>query len=82
MSETTPEETPTVSFAAGQVAQQDLYEVHGYYEDVEDLDGGTVNIERAYPEVRYATELKPGERGNLLVAAGSEVSAEVAAKLS
>ena len=64
---------------AGDVATDSVWAVYGAYEDVEDLDGSFVNIERAYPSVVYATELKPGERGNLVVAAGDVVSEAVAA---
>lgn len=71
------------AFTEGATAPHDLYVVHGWYENVVEADGVTLTpVERPYPADRFATSLAPGERGNLLVAAGETVSADVAAQLT
>lgn len=77
----TPASAP-LDVAAGSIAEHNIYVIHGSYRDVPDIDGSLVQIEDNYPSDVYATELKAGERGNLLVAAGSEVTPEVAARLA
>lgn len=42
------------------------YEVYGELVEVDDGEGGTTTIERAYDEPRVVDELAPGQRGNLL----------------
>lgn len=69
-------------FVEGAAAPYDVYVVYGFYEDVVDLDGSTVNIERAYPTHRYVTEIAANERGNLVVSAGNAVTSQVVAALS
>ncbi len=64
----------------GEAAPSDVYEVFGYYEDIDDGEGGTISVERLYPTPRYASALAPGERGVLLAATGDEVTAKVAYK--
>lgn len=69
-------------FTEGAEAPHDLYVVHGWYENVPEADGKLTPVERTYDADRFATSLAPGERGNLLVAAGETISADVAAQLA
>lgn len=77
-------------YAAGDTAASDVYLVHGRYEQVQDLDPETgqlsetrtVEVERVYPTPRVAFELGDGERGNVLVAAGTVISDEVATQIA
>lgn len=69
-------------FTEGATAPHDLYVVHGWYENVPEADGSLTPVERSYDADRFATSLAPGERGNLLVAEGETVSADVAAQLA
>lgn len=68
-------------FIVGEKTPFDVYVVHGYYVDVPDLDGSMVNIERVYDQSRYASEIGPNERGNLLLASGDILTDEIAALL-
>lgn len=72
----------TLGWVQGDTAPEDRYEVYGRYEDVDDGEGGTVSVERLYDAPRLAAELEAGERGVLLVAAGSRVPAAVATRLA
>lgn len=75
--------TDLSGFTAGAEAPHDLYVIHGWYKNELEADGVTLTpVERSYDTDRYATELAPGERGNLLVGAGDTVSDEVAALLA
>lgn len=77
---TEPDVTPS-AWVAGDLAESDVYVIYSEYASVEDLDGSFVTIDMPYDKPRYATELLPGQRGNLVLAAGSVVTEEVAASL-
>lgn len=69
-------------FEAGAVAPATVYLIHGRYEEVEDLDGSMVEIEKAYTTDKVALDIADGERGNILVAGGEVISEEAAAKIA
>lgn len=69
-------------FGAGDTAPATVYLIHGHYEEVEDLDGSMVEIEKAYATDKVALEIADGERGNVLVAAGDVISEAAAATIA
>ena len=72
----------TDGYAAGDTAPDTVYLILGRYEEVEDLDGSFVEIEKALATPTLATVLAAGERGNVLVAAGSVISDDVATRIA